>query len=258
VPDIIGPARISFQGRGNMYVTFGWAGEPAARAQLGAAGDLFGLLVKMTPNGAWQPVADVSGFEQTNNPDGVRPPDSNPFAVLAEPGHQYVTDAGGNDLLEITANGGLSLVAKFPAIPITVPPFNQTFGSSQAVPTEVRRGPDGALYVSELTGAPFLPGAAGIYRVVPGQAPQLYAGGFTQITDFDWSPDGNMYVLQIGSAPFFGGTPALIQVAPNGARTTVTTALVSPAALAIAADGTIYVAQRVMTPGQGEVLRIVP
>ena len=258
VPDIIGPARISFQGRGGMYVTFGWTGNPAARAQLGPAGDLLGLLVKVTPDGAWQRVADVSAFEGANNPDGVPIPDSNPFGLLAEPGHQYVTDAGGNDLLEVAANGALSLVSTFPSIPITVSPFREIFGSSQAVPTQVRRGPDGALYVSELTGAPFLPGAAGIYRVVAGQAPQLYAGGFTQITDFDWDSDGSMYVLQIGSAPFFAGTPALIRVSPNGTRSTVTTSLVSPSALAIGSDGAIYVAQRVFTPGQGEVVRIVP
>lgn len=258
VPDLFGPERISFQGRGGMYVTIGWGGDPAARAQLGPAGDVLGVLLKVTPNGAWQRVADISAFEQAYNPDGVRIPDSNPFGLLAEPGRQFVTDAGGNDLLEVAANGSVSLVATFPAIPITTSPFREIFGASQAVPTQVRRGPDGALYVSELTGAPFLPGVAGIYRVVAGQTPQLYAGGFTQITDFDWGSDGSMYVLQIGSAPFFGGVPALIRVRPDGTRSTVTTALTSPSALAISADGAIYIAQKVFTPGQGEVVRIVP
>jgi sugar lactone lactonase YvrE len=122
----------------------------------------------------------------------------------------------------------------------------------------VRRGPDGALYVSELTGAPFAPGAAGIYRVVPGQAPTLYRGGFTQITDFAWAPDGTLYVLQYGSAPFLGGPGALIRVSPNGTRTTVTTALEGPTGLAIAPDGTLYVAHKHFVPGGGEVLAIVP
>ena len=258
IVDILGPERISFQGRGGMYVTIGWGGEPAARGQLGALGESLGALLKVTPNGGWQRVADIAAFEQANNPDGVPIPDSNPFGVLAEPGHEFVTDAGGNDLLEVVANGAVSLVATFPAIPITVSPFKVTFGRSQAVPTEVRRGPDGVLYVSELTGAPFLPGAAAIYRVVPRQAPQLYAGGFTQITDFDWAPDGSLYVLQIGSAPFFGGIPALIHVAPNGSRSTVPTSLTSPSALAVAPDGAIYIAHKVFAPGQGEVVRIVP
>lgn len=258
IPDIIGPERISFQGRGGMYVTIGWGGDPAARAQLGPIGADFGALIKVSPDGDWQHIADISDFEGANNPDGVRPPDSNPYGLLAEPGHQLVTDAGGNDLLEVSASGNVSLVAKFAAIPITVSPFKETFGSSQAVPTEVRRGPDGALYVSELTGAPFLPGAAAIYRVVPGQAPQLFVGGLTQVTDFDFAPDGSIYVLQFGSAPFFGGTASLIHVATNGTRTPVAATLVNPSALAIGDDGAIYVAHKVFVPGQGEVLRIVP
>jgi hypothetical protein len=33
-------------------------------------------------------------------------------------------------------------------------------------------GPDGAYYVSQLTGFPFPVGAANVYRVVPGSAPR--------------------------------------------------------------------------------------
>jgi len=51
-------------------------------------------------------------------------------------------------------------------------PFNPPFVQAQPVPTEVTRGSDGALYVSLLSGVPFLPGTAGIYRVVLGQAPR--------------------------------------------------------------------------------------
>ena len=62
------------------------------------------------------------------------------------------------------------------------------------MPTEVERGPDGALYVSLLTGAPFNAGVAGIYKIVSGQ-PQLAQGGFKTIIDFTFGPDGSMYVL---------------------------------------------------------------
>jgi hypothetical protein len=136
--------------------------------------------VKLEPSGQWRVVADVAAYEGAANPAGG-PRDTNPYGLLAEPGREFVTDAGGNDLLQVASNGDVSLVAVLP--PIAAP---SPFLVSDPVPTEVERGPDGALYVSELTEVPFLAGSAGIYRIVPGQAPQLYAGGFKTIIDFAW------------------------------------------------------------------------
>jgi hypothetical protein len=255
--DIIGPDHLSFVGRGNPAVTIGWGAAPAARTGLGALGRLFGTLLAVTPSGQWRVVADVSSFEQTENPAGG-PNDSNPYGVLAEPGQTFVTDAGGNSLLAVDKTGDVSLVAVFPSIAVPAGPFNPPFAQSEAVPTDVTRGPDGALYVSTLTGAPFLPGAASIYRVVPGQAPQVYAAGFTMITDLDWGSDGSLYVLQHASAPFFGGPGSVIRVAPGGARTTVATGLSRPAGLRVGPDGALYVANNSPFADIGEVLRIVP
>jgi len=147
--DITGPHDIDFQGRGNGYVTIGWRGPPAARAALGALGASFGTLNKLRPSGGWSIEADISNFEAANNPEGTIL-GSNPYGVLTEPGRELVTDAGGNSLLEVAANGTVSLVATFPRIPAPPP-----LGESEQVPTEVVRGPDGALYVSTLTGVPF-------------------------------------------------------------------------------------------------------
>ena len=246
--DITGPHDIAFQGKGNAYVTIGWGGPPAARAALGALGQWFGSTIRVTPNGSFDLVADISGFEQANNPAGG-PLDSNPYGVLAEPGRQFLTDAGGNSLLEVTANGLVSLVATFPP----------TASGADAVPTEVVRGPDGALYVSQLTGVPFIAGVASIWRVVPGAAPQIYVTGFKTITDFDWGPDGNLYVVQYASAPtFFGGPGLLIRVAPNGTRTTINSSLANPTGVLVGPDGAIYVSNKGNLAGVGEVLRIVP
>lgn len=255
--DIIGPDHLSFVGRGNLTVTVGWGAAPALRAGLGELGTLFGTTNAVTPSGQWRVLADVSAFENAENPAGG-PIDSNPYGVLAEAGQTFVTDAGGNSLLRVAANGGVSLVATFPSIPVPAGPFNPPFAQSEAVPTDVVRGPDGALYVSTLTGAPFLPGAASIYRVVPGQPPQIYAAGFTMITDLDWGSDGSLYVLQHASAPFFGGPGSVIRVAPGGARTTVATGLSRPAGLRVGPDGALYVSNNSPFADIGEVLRIVP
>jgi hypothetical protein len=247
INDITGPHDISFQGKGNAYVTIGWAAAPALRAELGELGELFGRTIRVTPNGQWSLEADISAFEQANNPAGG-PLDSNPYGILAEPGRQFVADAGGNSLLEVSANGAVSLVTTFPP----------TAGGSEAVPTEVVRGPDGALYVSQLTGFPFAAGAASIWRVVPGSAPQVYVTGFKAITDFDWAPDGSLYLVQYASGPVFGQPGLLIRVAPNGVRTTINSALTNPTGVLVGPDGAIYVSNRGNVAGVGEVLRIVP
>jgi sugar lactone lactonase YvrE len=179
---IAGPNDVDFQGRGNLYVTIGLGADPAARAPLGAFGENFGTLLRVSPNGKWRIAADVSDFEATANPDGGLK-DSNPYGVLAEGGRQFVTDAGGNSLVEVSPTGQVGLVATFPNSPLP-PGLPLPIPSAEAVPTEVVRGPDGALYVSTLTGAPFLPGSAAVYRVTPGAAPAVYRGGFTAITDF--------------------------------------------------------------------------
>jgi hypothetical protein len=245
--DIVGPNDISFQGRGSAYVTIGWGGNPTLRANLGKVGSNVGVLLQVQPSGGWHFDADISDFEAANNPAGG-PVDSNPYGVLALSGDKYVTDAGGNDLLRIAANGDVSLVAKFP------PASN----GAEPVPTEVERGPDGALYVSLLTGAPFTAGVAGIYKIVSGQ-PQLAQGGFKTITDFTFGPDGSMYVLEHATSDtFFGGPGRLTKVAPNGTRTVITTALNRPTSVVMGDDGALYVSNNGVSVGTGEVLRIQP
>jgi sugar lactone lactonase YvrE len=160
-------------------------------------------------------LVDLAGYELTANPDGAQI-DSNPYGLLALPGHRLVTDAGGNSLLDVAANGSVSTVATFPKIP-------RPFGLRDGVPTDVVVGPDGAYYVSTLTGFPFTAGTASVYRVVPGQAPTPYATGLTQVTDLAFAPDGSLYTLQHASAisgvPFpFAGPGAIWKVPPGRRR----------------------------------------
>ena len=254
--DIGGPQDIDFQGRGNGFVTTGWAANPALRAGLGANGSSFAAMIRVTPNGDWKIVADPGTHELLSNPAGG-PLDSNPYGVLAEAGVQYLVDAGGNSLLKVI-DGVVSTVAIFPSTPIAPGSFPGPFVSSEAVPTEVTRGPDGALYVSTLSGVPFLPGAARIYRVVEGQAPTVHAAGLTQVTDHAWGPDGTLYVLQYATAPFFRGPGRIVRIATNGARTTLPVALTNPTAIIVGHDGALYVSNRGNVASVGEVLRITP
>jgi len=152
------------------------------------------------------------------------------------------------DLLRVAANGNVSLVAT----------FSPASNGAEPVPTEVELGPDGALYVSQLTGAPFTKGVAGIFKIVNGQ-PQLVQGGFKTVIDFTFGPDGSMYVLEHASSDtFFGGPGRLTRVAPNGTRTLITEALNRPTSVLVGDDGAIYVSNNGVSVGTGEVLKIQP
>jgi hypothetical protein len=243
-----GPHDISFQGRGGAFITIGLGGDPrTVRSGFGPGGELFGMLVQAPASGRWRAVADISAYEVTANPDG-NVVDTNPYGVLAQPSKQIVTDAGGNSLLQVDANGDISTLAVFPARPGR---------STDAVPTAVVVGPDGAYYVSELTGAPFAEGAARVYRVVPGQAPTVFLSGFKTIIDLAFGPDGSLYVLQHATgATGFGGPGQLIRVGPDGTRTVVVSDLSRPTSVAVDDDGTIFISNRGTSIGTGEVLRV--
>ena len=264
-----GPHDVDFQGRGNGFVTIGAALDPARRFVDGAhpefatVGAKFGRLVRFQPNGKWSFVADLSAFELVANPDGGAF-DSNPYGVLPQPGRVVFTDAGGNSVDALAADGSISNLAAFFD---RVVPFGGGQVPMQAVPTTVVKGPDGALYVGQLTGFPFPAGAANVYRVpADGGTPTIFSSGFTKIIDIAFAADGSLYVLQISAAggpPPAGPPGSLIRVSSDGTtKTTIVPAgagLVAPGGIAIDDDGSIYVTNHSIEPnGIGTVVRVVP
>ena len=245
-----GPHDISFLGRGGGYVTIGLGFEGKPRSALADVGDQFGWLVHLSASGGWKPIADVAAYEFANNPGGG-PLDSNPYGLLAEPGSRIVADAGANALLRIAANGYISTLAVFPSRAQGRP--------TDAVPTAVAVGPDGAYYVAQLTGIPFAAGSANIYRLVPGQAPTVRWSGFTTVIDIAFGPDGSLYVLEHSTGPVFFALPGrLLKVAPDGTRSTVVDGLTRPGSVTVGPDGALYVSNRSISVGTGEVIRIEP
>jgi hypothetical protein len=249
-----GPQHVSFQGRGGLFVTIGCSCNKATPtgALLDSLG--FGYLLKASASGNMKQIADVARYESDVNPDGGLI-DSNPYGLLALPGHRLVTDAGGNSLVDVSANGDVSTVAAFPKAP----------GPRDAVPTGVVVGPDGAYYVATLTGAPFTPGTASVYRVVPGQAPTLYAWNLSALTDLAFGSDGSLYALRFGSpipgVPFpLAGPGAIWRVPPGGGGTSTLVAGGLPGAtgLVVGADGALYVSVNGSSAGNGAVWRIEP
>lgn len=261
-----GPVRITWRARDAFSVIIGLGTDPALRDQLAATlnpliGDL-GKLVQMNPAGRWSYMADVAAYEAEANPDGGEV-DSNPYAVYTAPDRsRLVADAGGNDLLRVTRDGQISTLAVFPDQMVPYPPeFGGGMGPMQAVPTSVTMGPDGAIYVGQLTGFPWPVGAANVWRVIPGSQPNVYASGFSAIHDITFGPDGSLYVLQISTdqlacefAQQCNGV--LIKVAPDGTRTTLAQNLPFPGGVAVNKNGEVYITLFSIMPGMGMVVKV--
>lgn len=251
--EAVGPQDIAFGADGTGYVVVGLGANPAVRStDLAPSGGSLGQVYTFTDPGGATAFADVSAFELANNPTGG-PVDSNPFHLAATSDGLLATDAGGNSLLRINSDGTVSLAMSFPG---------RNIGGgfpSDSVPTGVAVGPDGNYYVGELTGFPFTPGAARIYRVTPAGEVTVSYEGFTTITDIAFGADGDLYVLQLDNdglaQPGVGGS--LIRVATDGTRQTIfSDGLITPTGLAIGADGAFYIANFSAAVGRGEVLRI--
>lgn len=250
---------ISFQGLGNSYITMGLGGNPTLReSYFGADGQNFSRLGRFNPSGRFSLNENLGDYEAANNPDGFVP-DSNPYGVLALPGRVVIADAGGNDLIQVSARGVISTLAVFPPVPRPTPgpPF------VQAVPTSVALGPDGEFYVGVLTGGPFTIGLANVYRVpAHGGTPVVAYTGFTNIIDIAFGPDGSLYVLEIArnAIPNFGAGGRLVRIAADGTRTDIVAGppLIAPGGVAVGSDGALYVTNRSTSSTLGEVLRIEP
>ncbi len=249
-----GPAKLSFQG-GVAYVTIGLGGDPAAvRAALDGQGDLFGTLLRVTPSGQYQVVADIAAHEGAENPGGGAI-DSNPYGVVALSGRRVVADAGANALIEALADGSTRTLAVPPALA----------GGRQTVPTSVTKGPDGALYVGLLTGFPFFRGSASVLRIESdGSSITTYAAGFTAIVDVAFDAGGALYVLETASGqvpPFPPPNPGLgagrlKRQCPGGAPTVILDGLTFPGGVAIGSDDAAYITNFGTSATAGEVLRL--
>ncbi len=222
----------------------------------------FGRLIAVGPAGSFSTVADVghndfiwSGIHQDLVPDQF--PDANPYGILSQPGYfgteHWVVDAAANTLDFVNARGQVSVVAFFP-----------NPASSDAVPTCIDRGPDGALYIGELTGGGNPPGSSIVWRFAGGRgALQQWATGLTAVTGCGFAPNGQFYATEfstLGLDNAAPGTGALVRVPPHSSSpVTVVDRLSFPGGFAAGADGSLYFSNWSIAPaytGLGSVEKV--
>jgi hypothetical protein len=248
----IGPSDLQVRGR-HFLVTLGLGADPRVRrGQPPGLRRLGTLATGRLGSSQLRVVADIGAHEIRRNPEPTDL-DTNPVALLPARRGTYVVDAGGNALLRVGRHGRVRTTAVFPNTPLA------GGATLDAVPTAAAYGPDGALYVSQLTGAPFPPEAASIWRVVPGKKPTRWATGLTMVTDLAFARDGSLYAVQLADQGLLGGPPvgSVVRIPRGGgtAHTRVKGGLVFPYGIALH-GGSAYVTTHSAEADNGQVERI--
>jgi hypothetical protein len=255
---------ISFHGMGGLYGIMAGSADSippdvftaADTAKLKAQ---VGRVIKATPSGQWKTRGDVGDTDfrwSADHPDLVpgQFPDANPYGILAGPGGQWIVDAGSNTIDRVRSNGSVSVEAFIP-----------NPASSDSVPTCVERGPDGALYIGELTGGGNGPGASRVWRFVAGSAHPLtvWATGLTAVTGCGFGPDGRFYATEFSTHGLEDASPgsgAVVRVPPHSTSPVLVAGGLSfPGGFAAGPDGSLYVSNWSIAPsssGLGAVVRI--
>jgi hypothetical protein len=277
----------------NKHGTYVVVGGPPPDAPPPPAGTVTSsALVRIGDDGKSVIVADIGAYQVAHpDPDDLdmpaNPAESNPNGLaLLSHGRVLVADAAANDLLLVDKDGQITTVAHFKPesvawnLPFPPPPGGSPV-LAEAVPTAVAVGPDGAYYVSELTGFPFTKGAARIWRIEPGSVDAVcdplhldpssgctsVATGFSSVIDLTFGHDCTMYVLEIardglaGALVFdppteFPPTGALWAVNKDGVKTSIADSLVAPGGVAVDKHGGIFVTTLTFGPPGGTVIRL--
>ncbi len=276
------PVEVAYQGPNHVWVTLAGDPDPSVGG---------GSVVRLNRKGKITVSVDIAGYQVTDpDPDDQDdfPEESNPFGLATlTGGGVLVTDAANNDLLKIKKNKKIKTVARFlredvPYPPVDVPDFEDpppgTPTPAESVPTAVAIGPDGAWYVSELKGFPFVKGTSRIWRIEPGTknatcdplSPDTgpcttFATGFTSVIDLAFGRDGTMYVLEIAkegllAAELTGDPFGALWAVSGGTKTELAPGtLLVPGGVAVGHNGTLSVTTGTFFgPDAGGVVRINP
>lgn len=168
-------------------------------------------------------VINLNDFEAANDPDGNGYDTNVADIAWGADGTLYIVDAGGNDLLSWTAEGGLQLVHAW---------------TDNPVPTSIEVAENGDLYIGFL-GAGLAPGAGKIEHWAGGKLAETFAG-LNTVSDILLDGD-TLYAVQLTVFTEQGPGPGSVVTVTADGATPVAEGLIAPFGIAKSADGALYV-----------------
>jgi hypothetical protein len=214
-------------------------------------------IFRVNDDGTTELVADLSAFVKAN-----------PTAVQ-NPG-DFEPDEGAyglelfNDELYVTESNHGALDAVDPATGEVHRVIDMTETEGHLVPTAMAVGPDGNLYVSNLTTFPITAGTAQVFTVTPDGELGVHAEGVTAVLGLAFDDAGQLYVLETSGpgsgmeAPIVPGTGRVVRLTDDGQLEVIATGLVFPTGMTFGPDGILYVSNFGFgfPPGAGQVVTI--
>lgn len=206
-------------------------------------------------------LADLWSHELEFNPDETTNIETHPYGIaVGNDGLLYVTDAAANALLTVDpATGDVETVVGFEGLPGVFPnPYRDNQTITDPVPTNVVITEDGRIFVSFLSGAPFVPGSAKVVEVMEDGSVTDFAPGLTMLVDLAQGPDGNLYGVQFGMFTQEGPVPnsgSVVRIFDDGSAEVVVEGLPFATAIAFNDAGDAYIAiNGIAIPQAGQVL----
>jgi hypothetical protein len=195
---------------------------PAFLAGLDTSQD--GKLLLADRHGNLSSVADISAFEQANDPDG-HGFDSDPYAVIPYFGGHLVADAAANDVLWVSPHGHIFVFHVFPNVTTgacaSQADPSPDFPGCNFVPNTLTTDRWGNVYVGGLSS--LTPGEAQVVKLDPWGHVRKVWGHFTSVTGLAVSWNGTLYVSQLFGTEAAPPNPSiqglLTTVSPWGTRT---------------------------------------
>jgi hypothetical protein len=168
-------------------------------------------------------IINLNDFEATEDPDGNGYDTNVSDIAWGADGTLYIVDAGGNDLLSWTEEGGLQLIQAWPDNP---------------VPTSIEVAENGDLYIGFL-GAGLAPGAGKIEHLSGGELVETFSG-LNAVSDILLDGD-TLYAVQLTVFTEQGPGPGSVVMITADGAIPVAEGLVAPFGIAQSADGALYV-----------------
>jgi len=207
-------------------------------------------ILRVSPNGTWSMVADLSAFQKAHpvahpNP-GDFEPDGTWYSMVAVRGKLYAVEPNHGELDVISPNGEIRRIADISAT------------QGHIVPTSIAY--HGNFFVGNLNTFPIQEGSSKILKISRNGHVKTVVTGVTTVLGVAFDGEGYLYILENTTGnpfptPFTG---KVLRVTDDGLEE-IATGLFLPTAMTFGPDGALYVSNVGFGPppkGMGQVVRI--